>query len=43
MVLEMMAEVLGLNLDFWRLVDLEMLGALVQQVPGCLGPLRGLA
>ena len=29
MVLERLAEVLGLNLDVWRLVDLEMLGALV--------------
>ena len=43
MVLERMAEVLGLDLDVWRLVDWEMLGALVQQVLECLGPLRGLA
>ena len=43
MVLERMAEVLGLDLDVWRLVDLEMLGALVQRVLEYLGPLRGLA
>ena len=43
MILERMAEVLGLDLDVRRLVDLEMLGALVQQVLECLGPLRGLA
>ena len=43
MVLETMVEVLGLDLDVWRLVDLEGLGALVQQVLESLGPLRGLA
>ena len=43
MALERMAEVLGLDLDVWRLVDLEMLGALVQRVLESLGPLRGLA
>ena len=43
MVLERMAEVLGLDLDVWRLVDLEMLGALVQRVLEYLGLLRGLA
>ena len=43
MVLERMAEVLGLDSDVWRLVDLEMLGALVQRVLEYLGPLRGLA
>ena len=43
MVLERMVEVLGLDLDVWRLVDLEMLGALVQQVLECLCLLRGLA
>ena len=43
MVLERMGEVLGLDLDVWRLVDLEILGALVQRVPEYQGPLRGLA
>ena len=43
MVLERMAEVLDLDLDVWRLVVLEMLGALVQRVLEYLGPLRGLA
>ena len=43
MVLERMAEVLGLDLDVWRLVDLEMLGALVPGVLEYQGPLRGLA
>ena len=43
LVLERMAVVLGLDLDVWRLVDLEMLGALVQQVLEFLGPLHGLA
>ena len=43
MVLERMAEVLGLDLDVWRLVVLEMLGALLQRVLAYLGPLRGLA
>ena len=43
MVLERMAGVLGLDLDVWRLVDLEMLGALVQGVLEYQGPLRGLA
>ena len=43
MVLDRMAEVLGLDLDVWRLVDLEMLGALVQGVLEYQGPLRGLA
>ena len=42
MVLERMA-VLGLDLDVWRLVVLEMLGALLQRVREYLGPLRGLA
>ena len=42
MVLERMA-VLGLDLDVWRLVVLEMLVALVLRVQECLGPLRGLA
>ena len=41
--LERMVEVLGLDLGVWRLVDLEMLGALVQRVLGCLGLVRGLA
>ena len=43
MVLERKAEVLGLDLDVWWLVDLEMLGALVQQVLEYLGSLQGLA
>ena len=43
MALERMAEVLGLDLDVWRLVDEEMLGALVQPVLEYLGLLRGLA
>ena len=43
MVLERMAEVLGLGLDVWRLVVLGMLGALFQRVLENLGPLRGLA
>ena len=43
MVLERMAEVLGLDLDVWRLIDLEMLGALVQRALEYRGPLRGLA
>ena len=42
-VLERMVEVLGLGLDVWRLVDLEMLGTLVQRVLEYLGPLQGLA
>ena len=42
-VLDRMAEVLGLDLDFWRQVDLEMLGALIQWVLEYLGSLRGLA
>ena len=41
MVLERMA-VLGLDLDVWGLVVLEMLGALLQRVLEYLGPLRGL-
>ena len=43
MVLERMAEDLGLDLDVWRLVGLEILGALVQRVLEYLGPLWGLA
>ena len=43
MVLDRMAEVLGLGLDVWRLVGLEMLGALLQWVMEYLGLLRGLA
>ena len=42
MVLERMEEVLDLDLDGWRLVDLEMLGALVQRVLEYLWPLQGL-
>ena len=43
MVLERMAEVLGLDLGVWRLVDLKMLEALLQRVLEYLGLLRGLA
>ena len=43
MVLDWMAEALGLDLDVWRVVDLEILGVLDQQILECLGPLRGLA
>ena len=43
MVLERMGEVLGLNLDVLRLVDLEMQGALVQRVLEYLGLPRGQA
>ena len=35
--------VLGLDLDIWRVVDLEMLGALVQRVLGYQSPLQSLA
>ena len=42
-VLERMAEVLGLDLAVWRLVDFVMLGALVQRVLEYVGLLRGLA
>ena len=43
MDLERMVAVLGLDLDVWRLVDLEVLGALAQRVLESLGPLLGLA
>ena len=43
MVLERMVKVLGLDFDVWRVVDSQVLVALVQRVLESLGPLWGLA
>ena len=42
MVLETIAEVIGLDFDVWRLVDLQRLGALIQRVLENQGPLQSL-
>ena len=42
-VLEKVVEVLGFDMNIWRLVDLEMLGLLYRRVLEYQGPPRGLA